>query len=81
MENVSLRTDTGNPLFNFTKTDVFAALPNEPIITIVSQSILGIIGFFANLSVIITLSSTKKLRNKFINIYIINQVRSCQYVI
>ena len=72
MENVSLRTDTGNPLFNF---------ENEPIITIVSQSILGIIGFFANLSVIITLSSTKKLRNKFINIYIINQVRSCQYVI
>ena len=77
MENVSLQTDTGNPLFDFTnnKTDVFAALPNEPIITIVSQSILGIIGLFANLSVIITLSSTKKLRNKFINIYIINQVR------
>ena len=77
MENVSHQTDTGNPLFDVTNnnTDVFVALPNEPIITIVSQSILGIIGFFANISVIITLSSTKKLRNKFINIYIINQVR------
>ena len=75
MDNFTFQYDHSTPQLDFTsnKTDT-AILPNEPIFTVVSQSTLGIIGFFANLSVIITLSSTKKLRNKIINIYIINQV-------
>ena len=75
MDNFTFQYNTSIPLFGFKSNETnVVILPNEPIFTVVSQSTLGIIGFFANLSVIITLSSTKKLRNKVINIYIINQV-------
>ena len=59
--NFTFQYNTSIPLFGFESNDTSAViLPNEPIFTVVSQSTLGIIGFFANLSVIITLSSTKK---------------------
>ena len=74
MDNSAFQYNITIPPFNSTNNNTNAVnLPNESLLTIVSQSSLGIIGFFANLSVIVTLSSTKKLRNKIINIYIINQ--------
>ena len=81
MENIALQVNGSFQPFNSTSNETDAStLPDESIMTIISQSTLGTIGFFANLSVIVTLSSTKKLRNKFINMYIINQVRQPFFV-
>ena len=76
MEKFALQVNGSFQPFNLTNNGTDAStLPDESIITIISQSTLGIVGIFANLSVIITLTSTKKLRSKFINMYIINQVK------
>ena len=52
------------------------AFPDQDLFTTVSQASLGLIGFAGNLSVLVALGTNKKLRNKIVNIYIINQVSS-----
>ena len=72
MENVTSSTDTVTneaiSIANVSKP------PDDNIFTAITQSALGLVGVFGNLCVIIVFLSTKKLRSKIINIYIINQV-------
>ena len=67
-ENVTL-----NGTSNF--TGVNYKPPDDNVFTAITQSALGVLGFFGNLTVIIVFSTNKILRSKIINIYIINQVR------
>ena len=64
-ENV---TNELNNIANATKP------PDDNIFTAITQSALGLVGVLGNLCVIIVFLSTKKLRVKIINMYIINQV-------
>ena len=70
MENLTNITSTA--MNNLTKT---ASIPaDEPKVTKIAQSVIGVIGIFGNLCVILTFSTNKRLRKKIINMYIINQV-------
>ena len=60
-----------NELTNITNA---AKPPDDNIFTAITQSALGLVGVLGNLCVIIVFLSTKKLRSKIINMYIINQV-------
>ena len=60
-----------NTMSNLT-TSVMAPA-DEPKVIGIAQAVIGIIGIFGNLCVIITFSTNKKLRNKIIIMYIINQ--------
>ena len=65
---ISLSNLTSNSTSNV------VALPDEPIVTAISQSAIGVVGICGNLCAVATLSTNRKLRNKIINMYIINQV-------
>ena len=77
MGDVVTSTDTvTNESINITNV---SKPPDDNIFTAITQSALGLVGVFGNLCVIVVFLSTKMLRSKIINIYIINQVsRTCR---
>ena len=60
-----------NTMSNLTTTAM--ALVDERQVTGIAQAVIGVIGIFGNLCVVITFSTNKKLRNKIIIKFIINQ--------
>ena len=60
-----------NTMSNLTTTAM--ALVDERQVTGIAQAVIGVIGIFGNMCVVITFSTNKKLRNKIIIKFIINQ--------
>ena len=80
-EQSTFKENSTSSIFNVTSnsTGSAAVFQDEPVAAGIAQSVIGVIGIFGNLCVIITFSTNKKLRNKRLNMYIINQASTSVY--